>query len=218
MDLLTTIKNRHSVRNYLDQPINAELCTALNNIIKECNEQANLNFQLILNEPQAFNNFLAHYGKFSGVSNYVVLVAKKGQDETVGYYGEKIVLTAQALGLNTCWVALTYKKIKNVFKINKGEKLYCIIALGYGKTAGTSHKIKTIEQVSNAKNPPEWYINGINAALLAPTAMNQQKFSFNLENDYVTIKSGVGFYTKIDLGIVKYHFEIGAGDHQVKWK
>lgn len=218
MDLLTTIKNRHSVRNYLDQPINAELCTALNNIIKECNEQANLNFQLILNEPQAFNNFLAHYGKFSGVSNYIVLVAKKGLDETVGYYGEKIVLTAQALGLNTCWVALTYKKIKNVFKINKGEKLYCIIALGYGKTAGTSHKIKTIEQVSNAKNPPEWYINGINAALLAPTAMNQQKFIFNLENEYVTIKSGVGFYTKIDLGIVKYHFEIGAGDHQVKWK
>lgn len=34
----------------------------------------------------------------------------------------------------------------------------------------------------------------------------------------VTAKAaGMGFYTKIDLGIVKYHFEIGAGKGKEVW-
>jgi hypothetical protein len=47
------------------------------------------------------------------------------------------------------------------------------------------------------------------AALLAPTAMNQQKFYFELQpNGDVKVTCGKGFYTKLDIGIVKYHFEI----------
>ena len=59
--------------------------------------------------------------------------------------------------------------------------------------------------------------NGIEAALLAPTAMNQQKFCFALRKERVSVRAGRGFYTKVDLGIVKYHFEIGAGQSDWTW-
>ena len=47
--------------------------------------------------------------------------------------------------------------------------------------------------------------------MLAPTAVNQQKFLFTLNGDEVTAKATGGVYSRIDLGIVKYHFEVGSG-------
>ncbi len=211
------MEQRHSVRSYLDKPLDNVTREKLRAEIESCNAECNLHFQLITDEPKAFDSFMAHYGKFSGVSNYVVFVAPKGSDEKVGYYGQRIALFAQSLGLNTCWVALTYKKIKNAFSVLKGEKLYCVLTVGYGATQGSAHKIKTFEQVADVQNPPEWFRRGVEAALLAPTAMNQQKFSFSLYGDGVRAKAGTGFYTKIDLGIVKYHFELGAGKENFHW-
>lgn len=214
MDVLEAIKNRHSVRNYLDKPIESEIGEKLAAEIANCNAESGLNFQLVLNEPAAFDSFMAHYGKFSGVKNYVVFVGKRGADEKVGYYGERVALFAQSLGLNSCWVALTYKKVKGAYKLESGEKVYCVLALGYGETQGVAHKSKTFEQVTaNVQNPPEWFKKGVDAALLAPTAMNQQKFTVSLcdGGNCASIKAGVGFYAKIDLGIVKYHFDAASG-------
>lgn len=211
--MIETIKKRHSVRQYLNEPIESIILNELKKEIEDCNKESGLHIQLVTNEPKAFDSFMAQYGKFSGVQNYIALVGKKDKtlDELCGYYGERIVLKAQQLGLNTCWVAMTYKKIPSAFVVNKGEKLTVVIALGYGKTQGVSHKIKTIEQVSNVSNDtPDWFKAGVELAILAPTAMNQQKFKFIYKNGDVSIKAGVGFYSKIDLGIVKYHFEIGA--------
>ena len=99
MDLLQAVKERHSVRQYLDKPIEADKANELKAFIDECNREGNLHFQLILNEPKAFGSFMAHYGKFSGVKNYVALVAEKGKttEEKVGYFGAKIVLLAQII-------------------------------------------------------------------------------------------------------------------------
>lgn len=213
MNIIDAIKQRHSVRQYLDKPIEDNILNELKNEIEECNKESGLHIQLVTNEPKAFDSFMAHYGKFSGVQNYIVLVGKKGKnlDELCGYYGERLVIKAQQLGLNTCWVAMTYKKIPSAFVINKGEKLTVVISLGYGKTQGASHKIKTIEQVSNVSDDtPEWFKAGVELALLAPTAMNQQKFRIIYNDGNIFLKAGVGFYSKVDLGIVKYHFEIGA--------
>lgn len=168
---------------------------------------------MIYDDPKCFDSFMAHYGKFTGVRNYIALVGKKSPklDETLGYYGEKLVLQAQELGLNTCWVALTHGKSKAL--VGKGEKLVCLISVGYGITQGTAHKNKPLPELCNQTDSmPDWFLKGMNAALLAPTAMNQQKFYFELLPDG-TVKAtcGTGFYTKLDLGIVKYHFEAASG-------
>ncbi len=221
MDIKEALSVRHSVRSYENRKIDEKTVEKLSAYIERCNLEGNLHIQLVLNEPKAFDSFMAHYGKFSGVTDYIALIGKKSPDleEKIGYYGEKIALFTQTLGLNTCWVALTYKKIKSAFTVEKGEKLCIVLALGYGKTQGIQHKNKPIEKVCNADGTaPDWFIDGVQAALLAPTAMNQQKFFFKLNGNEVEAKAGKGFYTKIDLGIVKYHFEIGAGVENFKWK
>ncbi len=220
MNLSEAIRERHSVRSYLTKAIDGDVKTELLSFIDQCNQESGLHMQLVTDEPKAFDGFMAHYGKFSGVTNYIALIGKKGKDleETCGYYGEKVALKAQQLGLNTCWVALTYSKIKTAFQIGNGEKLCVVIAVGYGKTNGVPHKSKDPQAVMKAgSSVPDWFQKGVQAALLAPTAMNQQKFMFTLNGDTVTAKAGTGFYTKVDLGIVKYHFEIGAGAENFSW-
>ena len=90
--------------------------------------------------------------------------------------------------------------------------------MGHGTTQGAGHPVKQPEEVSKADSPvPDWFQRGVRAALLAPTAMNQQKFTFTLQGGSVAAKARTGFYTKVDLGIAKYHFEIGAGTAQFRW-
>jgi len=221
MNLTEAMKERHSVRQYKNKPLDAETISALQTEIDLCNTESGLHIQLVTNEPKAFDGFMAHYGKFSGVTNYIAMIGKKGADleETCGYYGERLVLKAQQMGLNTCWVAMTYSKIKTAFTIGSGEKLCVVISLGYGETQGIPHKSKSVSEVTKVSGPlPDWFKAGIEAALLAPTAVNQQKFTFTLRGNHVSAKAGMGFYTKIDLGIVKYHFEIGAGTEHFIWE
>lgn len=220
MDLTEAMNARHSVRQYKNKPLGAEVIAALQEEIESCNQESGLHIQLVTNEPKAFDSLMAHYGKFSGVTSYIAMIGKKGADleEKCGYYGERLVLRAQQLGLNTCWVAMTYTKIKNAFSVEQGEKLCIVISIGYGETQGVPHKSKDFEKVAKADGQiPDWFKNGVEAALLAPTAMNQQKFRFNLRDNEVSAKAGIGFYTKIDVGIAKYHFEIGAGKDNFKW-
>lgn len=214
MELMEAIQNRHSVRQYTDKPIAAETLAELQKEVDACNREGGLHIQLVTGEPKAFDGFMAHYGKFSGVTNYIALVGPKGKelDEKCGYYGERLVLRCQQLGLNTCWVAMSYSKVPGACQIAPGEKLTVVIAMGYGKTQGIQHKSKALSEVSNAgQDTPAWFTEGVEAALLAPTAMNQQKFFFTYADGKVSVKAGMGFYTKMDLGIVKYHFELGAG-------
>ena len=217
---MEAMKARHSVRQYMDKPLEKKAVEELQAEIDACNQESRLHIQLVRNEPKAFDGFMAHYGKFSGVTNYIAMIGKKGPDleEKCGYYGERLVLKAQQMGLNTCWVAMTYSKIKTAFRIDDGEKLCIVISIGYGKNQGSAHKVKTADEVVKGDGAqPEWFRAGVEAALLAPTAMNQQKFTFALSGNRVSVKAGIGFYTKIDLGIVKYHFEAGAGTEHFVW-
>lgn len=217
MEIMKIMEQRHSVRQYTEQSIEQEKRSVLDSLTQEINQKNALHIQIVYDEPKCFDSFMAHYGKFSGVCNYIALVGKKSPnlEEKLGYYGEQLVLKAQELGLNTCWVALTHGKSKAI--VNKGEKLVCLIALGYGASQGVAHKSKPLQELCNySEHMPEWFLDGMNAATLAPTAMNQQKFRFELQSDgTVKANCGGGFYTKLDLGIVKYHFEAVAGKKTV---
>lgn len=219
MDNLELMKARHSVRRFTDKPLAEDAISALRTEIDACNADSGLHIQLVTDEPEAFQAGKPSYGQFRGCRNYLALVGPKGMDEEIGYYGERVVLRAQALGVNSCWVALTYKKGRADVRIAAGEKLYMVVALGYGETQGVAHRSKTIADISDCKaDDPDWYRAGLEAALLAPTAVNQQKFRFERSGEKVKAKAGIGFYTKTDLGIVKYHFELGAGKGKEVWE
>ena len=238
MTIQEAIEARHSVRAYKDQPLSEEIVKVLEDEIVKLNDEGQLHIQLICNEPKAFQGTIAKYGKFRNANNYLVMAGKRAEDldERVGYYGEHLVLLAQTLGLNTCWVGLSYSKVPGTYVLEEGEKIACYIAIGYGETQGVGHKIKTVEQVSrsavrmlgSSKNAsditPSWFKKGVEAALLAPTAVNQQKFSFEyvgMNNNRHQVRAKKGFsmigYTQMDLGIAKYHFEVGAGKVNFEW-
>ena len=227
MTLEEAIEARHSVRAYKEQPLAENVVKVLEEKIAVLNREGKLHIQLIQNEPKAFLGTMAKYGKFRNVGNYIVMAGQKADDldERVGYYGEQLVLLAQTLGLNTCWVGLSYSKVSGTYVLDEDEKIACYIAIGYGETQGVGHKIKTVEQVSNISDiTPLWFKKGVEAALLAPTAVNQQKFSFEYvgtSNNRHQVRAKKGFsmigYTKMDLGIAKYHFEIGAEKENFDW-
>lgn len=223
MTELEALRNRHSVRKYVDTPLSQGDIEALQAKIEELNRKGDLNMQLIINERKAFKGFLS-YGSFSNVSNYIMVVGKKSDtlDYRAGYYGEEIVLYAQSIGLSTCFVGLTYKKVDGAFKVGSDEKVVLCISVGYAAPDGIrDHKVKRPDQVSNiTAASPEWFKAGVEAALLAPTAVNQQKFYF----EYISPnkvkpqkRSSLVGYTKIDLGIAMYNFEVGAGNDNFDW-
>lgn len=213
------IASRHSVRSYREKQLPHQLIKSLQDEIDACNTAGHLHIQLVTNEPQAFSGMLAHYGNFKGVTNYIALIGADAQDlqERCGYYGQRLVLQAQMLGLNTCWVAMTFSKgnAKKHLQLSGNDKIACVLALGYGTVQGEPHRSKPLSALFHSETEaPDWVLNGMNAVLMAPTAMNQQKFLFDYSNQTVSCKSLGGPYSSIDLGIVEYQFEAGSG-HQI---
>ncbi len=210
------ITARHSVRQYDSDPIEEEKCIELSDLIDECNSKSGLNIQLILFDEECFDTLFAHYGKFTNVKNYIALVGKKSMenlDELCGYYGQKIVLAAQMMGLNTCWVAGSYSKGKCKAVVQPDEKIVSVISIGHGLNQGHEHRSKPMEKLCKVaqQDMPAWFKDGMEAAMKAPTAINQQKFFVTLDGENVTIKAKFAAMAKIDLGIVKYNFEVASG-------
>ena len=216
-EIMEVIRARHSVRSYTEKAIPEDIAQALRQELDQCNAEGGLHLQLVTGDEHAFEGAMAHYGHFSGVRNYVALVGPAGAagEEKLGYWGERIALTAQRLGLNSCWVALTFSRgaAKRRCTVRDGEKLVGVLTLGYGVTQGTAHRSRPMEALCEVRGAmPDWFRTGMEAVQLAPTAMNQQRFRIALdEKGQVTARSLSGFYTRVDLGIVRYHFEAATG-------
>ena len=214
MTISEAISLRHSVRSYTARPIEGGVLAKLEDEIAACNRESGLSIRLVRNDTTAMTGLLAHYGRFENATNFFLLCGPDTDDlyERCGYWGERLVLLSETLGLNTCWVAGSYKKSAVKALVRDGEKLAAIITVGYGAKAGRAHRSKRFEQVTETDGPaPDWFQKGVEAALSAPTAINQQRFRFILKDGNVSAKALKGPFSLIDLGIVKYHFEIGSG-------
>lgn len=213
MSEIDAIKERHSVRNYEAKKIEADKVEKIRARIEELNKEGNLHLQFMEDAGKTYNKL---FNKVAGLGSAPSVIACVGiDDETleqrVGYYGEKLVLFIQELGLNTCWAG-TFNAKNIGAEVGDGEKLVISIAVGYGKDKGKPHKSKSPEQVIEAKGDrPYWFNKGVDMALLAPTAINQQKFTIRLnEDESVDFVDKGGPFSKVDIGIVMRHFEIGS--------
>lgn len=207
------ILKRHAVRNYEDRQIDEETKKLIRQKISELNEIGNLNLQFMEDAGKTYNKLLNRAMGLASAPSVIACVGKDSDDldERVGYYGEQLVLYLTQLGLNTCWAGTFNRKTIGA-SVGDDERLVISIAVGYGKDQGSPHKSKTAEQVTEGRaDRPEWFNNGVEMALLAPTAINQQKFTIRLnDDDSVDFIDNGGVLSRVDLGIVKYHFEVGA--------
>lgn len=217
MNEMEAIRERHSVRRYKSDRIEAGIVEKLREKIAELNKEGNLHLQFFEDAGNTYNRLLNKAMGLGSAPSVIACVGKDDEtlDQRVGYYGEQLVLFAQQLGLNTCWAG-TFNRKNIGAEIADGERLVISIAIGYGKDSGKPHRSKTAEQVSAAEGEkPEWFVKGVEAALLAPTAINQQKFQIKLGADgEVAFADRGGVLSQVDLGIVRYHFEVGSGRKQ----
>jgi hypothetical protein len=206
---------RHSVRNYTEQKIEADKVELIREKIRELNAEGTLHLQFMEDAGNTYNRLLNRAMGLASAPSVIACVGPDGEDleERIGYYGEKLVLYLQKLGLNTCWAG-TFNQKNIGAEVAAGEKLVISIAVGYGQTPGNVRRSKTLDQVAVAeKEMPEWFRNGVEMALLAPTAINQQKFEIRLkDDDTVEFIDKGGVFSQVDLGIIKCHFEIGASE------
>ena len=219
MTITEAMQSRHSVRKYIDRPIPDELLEKLNTRISEKNKKYDLAIQLKVNDENAFDGIIKLI-LAKGVKNYLILCGKDTPDldEKLGYCGADIMLYAQTIGLNTWWVGSTFNK-KGISRAADGNRVTGVISIGYGATQGIPHKSKKPEDVSSYKGEtPEWFKKGVAAALLALTAQNKQAFTIKGDGNKVSITCDNGIFTGSDLGIVKYHFEVGAGKENFNWE
>ena len=211
---LEAIYERHSVRQYKSDRIEEDKVEELKAKIEELNLEGDLHLQFIEDAGKTYNRLLNVASGLGSAPSVIACVGKDTEDldRRVGYYGEKLVLFAQKLGLNTCWTG-TFNRKNIDADIPEGYRLVISIAVGYGKDGGRVRKSKNASQVSEAAGEMlEWFDKGVEAALLAPTAINQQKFMIRLGvDDKVEFIDKGGVLSQVDIGIVKCHFEIGSG-------
>ena len=226
MITVETIRERHSVREYDGKPLSRAEFDALGAVVEEFVRESGLDIQLVGDNSEVFN-VIARFGLIRGCRTHVAFVVddvKAGDvasDEAIGYWGQKIVLAAQDMGLNTCWCALCSRK-KSHAVVAPGKKIRLIIAVGHGKTQGFSRKTKSVEALSSVEcaKAPAWFAAAMEAAQLAPTAMNNQNFKITLLSDGKTVRidalqSGLNV---IDEGIVRCNFEIAANEAGADWR
>ena len=219
MDLKEAMQKRHMVRKYINKPISDDLINKINERISMNNKKFNLSMKLMVNNNKGVSSIMKLI-MAKGVNNFIILAGDNSEnlDERLGYSGADIMLYAQTLGLNTWWVGGTFNR--SVSKYVDNKKVTGIIAIGYGETQGVPHKSKIIEDVSkyNGTVIPSWFISGVDGALLAPTALNKQNFMIIGDGNKVKIECDNGIFTGSNVGLVKYHFELGAGIENFKWE
>lgn len=220
MTLEEAMRARHTVRRYTDQKIPGDVLARLNERIQKNNQDYGLAMNLVTENTEAFGPALRLF-LAKGVRNYLILAGKDrpGLDEAIGCCGADLMLYAQTLGLNSWWVGGTYSR-KGVGRNVAPEagKILGLIALGYGAAQGVPHKSKSAEEVASyAGEAPEWFTKGTEALLLAPTALNKQAFTLRGEGRRVSLTCDNGVFSGVDLGIGKYHFELGAGRENFDW-
>ena len=219
MTMQEAMRRRHTVRKYTDEGLSAEEVRLLEGRIDANNRELGTSISLVRNAPKAVSG-IVRLALARNAKDYFLLAGDDAPDlgERLGYASADLMLYAQTLGLNTWWIGGTFNR-KDASAHAGGKKAIGIVTVGHGASQGSSHKSKTVAEVSEYRGgpEPEWFTCGVEAALLTPTALNRQAFHLVGEGDRVTVSYDPGPLADADLGLVKYHFELGAGRENFSW-
>lgn len=226
MQEIEALYERHSVKHYRDEPLREDDRRALLDEIAAINEVSGLHIQLMEDEPAVFKHYISRATGLISARHYFALVGPKNPQlgRQVGYWGQRLVLFAQSLGLRTNWTGGSRRLSASTAQVDKGEKLVIVIAVGYGEDNGKERQTRPLEELCTVldglDNAPEWFISGMKAAQAAPTGFNRQKFRITLHDDGTCEAKDTALIklTDVDLGTVMYNFEVGARPHTVTWR
>lgn len=219
MDMKQAMRVRHVVRKYLNTPLDGRVIEQLNQRVAEDNAAYGTDIRLVVDGPPVLNAIVALVAA-KNVENYFIVCAQDapGIEERLGRCSADLMLYAQTLGLNTWWVGGTFNRKAVERQVEPDRRVLGVVVVGYGKTQGVAHTSKRPDEVASYEGEaPEWFTAGVEAALLAPTAMNKQAFRITGAGRCVSFAYDSGLFSGVDAGLVKYHFELGAGIDNFEW-
>jgi nitroreductase len=238
------INKRRSRRNYNNRrQIEPEKLAALDVCCKQFNPFPHARTVLVNGyTEEVFTGIVGSYGKIRGAPAFIAFIGKMSgasvQEET-GYTGEGIILEATALGLSTCWVGGTFRRERVSSRIELGpdERVLGVTPVGYAENIqtlqdkmmtgfGRNHKRMPLSGLvrKSLDVQPEWVGKSLDAARMAPSAMNRQPWGFDVEEKNITVfvRSNSPDFTvskRLDCGIAMMHIEVAArqSGHNGSW-
>ena len=226
MNYLELMRTRRSIRKYTTEIIESTLTDQIQEELDKINEESGFYFQIVLNNPQVLGGKLVSL-MFENATNVIALVGEDDKsneeklvEEKIGYYGARILLFIHSLGLGTCFVTGTYSRGKSRAFVVENQKLYGVISFGFADGSEIKpRKSKSIEEISDYElTDPQWYHDGLQGVLLAPTSVNIQPFKFTIKDrNNIHVYPTFGINPVLNCGIAKYFFEKACGTQDYVW-
>ncbi len=182
-----------------------------------------------------FTGMVGSYGKVRGAPHVLAIIAHDDPRAYLhaGYTGEAAILEATSLGLDTCWVAGFFDgdTARSLVRTEPGELVVAVSPLGHAAATASgaertfvslagSRRRKPLRTIARDIGPqwPEWALGAVEAARVAPSAMNRQPWRFRLEGGSLVISMDRAsrhpvVRKEIDCGIAMLHAEVAARAH-----
>lgn len=237
-DWYRAIEKRRSRRQFVPRSLEPELQKRMCSVVEDFRPFPETRAVLVNQSPGGvFKGVIGHYGKIKGATAFIAYVGDMDSphvQEKVGYMGEGIVLEATSFGLSTCWVGGFFKPevVAPLAGAAKNEKVLAVTPIGYSREDwsleekmmtgfGRNHRRKPLaELTAEAPGPrwPSWVKPALEAARLAPSAVNRQPWRFTVAADAITVavdnlNDTYNISKRLDCGIAMLHLELAALAH-----
>jgi hypothetical protein len=236
---------RRSRRQFDQRPLESTLLVTLHTVCKEFRPFPQAPAVLVTQSvDDVFKGAIGHYGKIKGAPAFIAFIGDMDNPnihEQVGYLGEGIILEATALKLGTCWVGGFFRPevAASLTNINKNERVFAVTPIGYVSEDwsleekimagfGRKHQRKPLSELITGLEEekwPAWMKELLEAARLAPSAVNRQPWRFHIEQHSITIsvdnlKDTFTISKRLDCGIAMLHIEVASLHFgiKVKWE
>jgi len=235
------IPKRRSRRQFDSKPVDPDHLARLRSVCAEFKPFPHARAVLVAESPdRLFKGIIGPFGRIKGASSFVAFIGNMESpyvQEEIGYMGEGILLEATALQLATCWVGGFFRPdvAAAVAGTGKNERVLAVTPVGYAKESqsieerlmtgfGRSHQRKRLSSLVTGLQDTEWsaWIRAaLEAARLAPSAVNRQPWRFYVERDNITVSvSGPGtefsVAKRLDCGIAMLHIEVAALNYGIQ--
>jgi len=230
------INSRKSRRQYdLCRPIPPDILLKLRSACADFRPFPSVRVSLVTESSEGvFKGAVGPYGKVKDAPAFVAFIGNMADphvQEKVGYTGEGIVLEATALGLATCWVGVFFRAetVAPLVGLEPDERVLAVTPIGYAQTNKTLEEklmtgfvqarqrkhLSSLTAGMEEEQWPRWIKASLEAARLAPSAVNRQPWSFFIEPGRITVsvRTGgpdFGISKRLDCGIAMLHIEVGA--------
>lgn len=235
MNYKKLISSRKSVREFKNKDIEQKYFNEIERYInnsKKLLPQISVEIKIFNNEDgyEKLNKIAGYNGYMIEAPNYVIILSdvKKGYIENSGYIGERLMLKARDLGIDSCWI--TFKdsnSIKNKLDILSDKEVTAIIALGYEDNKNIKNKsVSDRLSVEEIVYMNEWgknisitdleergLLDAFNYARMSPSNLNRQPWRFIIDGGNIILAVKKDEFTSdyelsIDTGIVMLYFSL----------